>query len=309
MRRLIKGIFGLLVAALLCGASPSLPDPFAVPDFDQIVGLCGTQYCNYANRDTSGRTVRNLTLYTSPASAMLVLIVLGQSNGTNVAPTPYTPTNGTAIDNLNPYDGAIYAAQDSQLGTNNNIGFTTQSGFQDFRVADTLITNGNFTHVLLVPLAIGGTLASDWATGAAKDLPCLAMKRLAARGIVPGGNLTFAIDWMQGESDGPAGTSGSAYTTAVGQVATSFSNCGFTGRMFVNVESYTSGAAYSTIASAQAAMAGTTYGNTSIKAGANLDSLTNSYRNAADHTHFIDSGNQAAAALKITAWHASGSPF
>jgi hypothetical protein len=309
MRKLLA-ISLLLLPILLGGAgSPSKPDPLAVPDWDQVAGLCVNQACNGANRDTGGKTIRNLTAYTSPASPVLVLITIGQSNGTNVAPTPYSPANASAIDNLNMYDGAIYAAADPQLGTNNNSGYTVATAYQNFRTADTLITNGNFTRVLLVPGAIAGTLAADWGSGAYQTLPCMIMTRLSALGIVPGGNVTMAIDWMQGESDGPAGTSAGAYVASVGQVATSFSNCGFVGRFFVNIESITLGVAYTTVQGAQSSMAGTTYGNAAVKAGANLDSLGNTYRNASDHTHFNDAGNAAAAALKITAWHASGAPF
>jgi hypothetical protein len=231
---------------------------------------------------------------------------MGQSNNESEAPSAYTATNASAIDDFNAYDGAIYAAAEPHLGTNYN---STGLGLMDYRVADTLITNNKFDRVILVPMAIGGTNILQWSNGGViQNLPCTAMARLAARSITPATtNVTFAVDWGQGEAEVSLSTSQSTYQTALTQIATNLSSCGFSGRMFVNTETWGGGSTYAPVQAAQGAIAGTTAGNVAIKAGANLDSLNNS--NRVDTTHFNDTGSAAGAALKISAWAASGAPF
>jgi hypothetical protein len=299
----------LLIASVvaLCGFGgvASGPDPFFVPDGSQIYTACnGSWACNAPYTATTGRTVRNLTINTGIRN--LVLFVMGQSNNESEAPSAYTATNASAIDELNVYDGAIYAAAEPHLGTSYN---GSGPGLMDYRVADTLITNAKFDRVILVPMAIGGTNAAQWANGGViQNLPCVAMARLAARGITPATtNVTFAADWGQGEAESGLSTTQVAYQGYMTQIATNLNACGFSGRFFVNVETWGGGAVYATVQAAQAAVVGTTIGNVAITAGANLDTLNNT--NRVDTTHFNDTGSAAGAALKVTAWHASGAPF
>jgi hypothetical protein len=297
----------LLLVVALCGFGgvASGPDPFFIPDVSQIYPACtGTWKCN-APYTAQGKTVRNLAINTGIRN--LVLFVMGQSNNINGAPSAYTPTNGSAIDDFNVYDGVIYASSDPHPGASWNSGIGA-GGLMDFRVADALISNGKFDRVILVPMAIGGTNALQWANGGViQNLPCIAMKRLAVRGITPTTNVTFAVDWGQGEAEIALGTSQSTYQTAITQIATNLDACGFSGRFFVNVQTWGGGITYAPVAAAQAAVAGTTVGNVAIKAGANLDSLNNT--NRVDTTHFNDTGSAAGAALKVTAFAASGAPF
>ena len=284
------------------GAGSGSIDPFYTNDVDQSNYICnGSWACNAPYKATTGRTQRNMTVNTGIRN--LVLFVMGQSNNESEAPSAYTPTNGSAIDDLNIYDGMFYAAADPHLGTSYN---STGPGLMDFRAADQLITNGKFDRVILVPLAIGGTLADQHATGPLANLPCVAMRRLAARGITPSTtNVTFAADWGQGDNSASLTSPPTqiAYQAALQQIKTNMQACGFVGRFFVNVVSFGNGVTYSPVTAAQAAVVD----NVFFFAGANLDSLNNS--NRVDGVHFNDTGAAAGAALKVTAWHASGAPF
>lgn len=265
-------------------------------------------YANNAGyQATGGKTKRSLTINT--AIRNLVLIVAGQSNYTNVAPTAYVPTNASVLDNFNVYDGAVYAAADPLLGAGwaytvlGGVGTNPSPGNIGTRVGDLLITNGKFDRVILVPVAIGGTTASDWSTGSMSNRIPTAMRRLLSRGIVPGTtNVTFAIIWGQGESD--AGTSQVNYTSRMNTVIASAAAAGFSGRWFINKQTWIAGAVDANV---QAAQVGLPNGST-VFAGADADSL-NAANRYADNTHFNDAGMAALATLVYNAMHASGAPY
>lgn len=308
-----------LLAVLIClsGIWPSfagqygtgLPDPFYLVDQASINYICnGSWDCNSPYNDIAGRTVQSAAINTSVRN--LVLFVLGQSNNESEAPTAYTPTNGSKIDNFNILNGQLYVAKDPQLGTSWN---PTGPGTMAFRIADTLITNNKFDRVILVPMAIGGTAAFSWGLGggapaasggaALYTRPCAAMSRLTAKGIVQGTNVTFAADWGQGETDSGSGTSQVNYQTNLSQMISKLQSCGFLGRFFIKLETWINGATSATIRAAQTAVVD----NVTIFQGGDMDTLNNS--NRVDTTHFNDTGVAAAAALEITAMHASGAPF
>lgn len=262
---------------------------------------------NGGYRSTAGKTVRSLTINTGIRN--LVLIVAGQSNYQNVANTAYTPTNGSALDNFNVYDGGMYAAADPLLGaswtyTTLGVGGTNPSpGNIGTRVGDLLITNGKFDRVILVPVAIGGTAVADWATGAVSNRIPTAMARLASRGITPATTgVTFAVIWGQGESD--AGTGQATYTSRLNTVISNAASAGFSGRWFINKQTWIGGVVDTNTQAAQVAMPN----GSTIFAGADADSLnaTNRY---SDNTHFNDTGMAALATLVYNAMHASGAPY
>lgn len=302
----------LALIMVLIGASlamPSRPRISSINPFPLGENLRSDQ--NYANnagyQATGGKTVRSATINTGIRN--LVLIVAGQSNYQNVAPSAYTPTNASAIDNFNVYDGGMYAAADPLLGaswmytTLGQSGSNPSPGNIGTRVADLLITNGKFDRVILVPVAIGGTSVSMWATGSLSNRITTAMARLESRGIVPGmTNVTFAVIWGQGESD--SGTSQADYTSRLNTVISNAAAAGFSGRWFINKQTWLAGTTNATVQAAQDAMPN----GSTIFAGANADSLnaTNRY---ADNTHFNDTGIAALATLVYNAMHASGAPY
>ncbi len=259
---------------------------------------------NLPNTDITGKTVRTRTINTGIRN--LILITFGQSNCIGVAPSAYTPTNGTVLDNFNTQDGQMYAATDPLLGVGLAAGGTFGPGNIATRVGDILITNNKFDRVILVPICIGGTVVAFWGTGGALFSNTAAtMARLAQAGIIPGmTGVTFAAIWMQGESD--SGTGQSAYATSFGQVSAALLATGFDGRIFVNKETWLIGVVNANVQAAQVAIPNNSTPGT--WAGANADSLTAGSRQS-DNTHFNDAGMASLATLIVAAMAASGAPF
>lgn len=301
------------------GGAASSPNPYAQPSngvfvcFGEPSAGAGshTFNCNEPFNDTFGRTPRNLVINTGIRN--LVLIVAGQSNRQAVAATPYVPTNASAVDNFNIMDGAIYPYVDPPLGSSYMLTAIPGGGpgHVGGRIADKFITNGIFDRVIVVPIGIGGSVIADWATGGRlQDKFCVTMARLAARGITPATtNVTFAVDWGQGESDNGV-TSQANYQTRFGQMYARLQACGFVGRFFISKESWLANTVDANIQSAQAALVNNPNG---LYAGADADSIGSADRvidvPPSGTTHFKDSGNAALATLIYNAMHASGAPF
>src|ERR1700678_2933980 len=290
------------------GGAASLPDHFAtqtdtVFDCSSEGGL--TWNCNEPFTDTGGKTVRNLTVNT--AIKNLDLIIAGQSNREAEATSAYSPTNASAIDNFNIQDGAIYAYSDPPLGSSYiATGVPTGGpGHVGGRVADLLINAGLFARVIVVPVAVGGSVVAQWGTGGVlSNRLCVAMSRLAARGITPSTtNVTFALEWGQGESDNGVTTQAN-YTTSLNQVISAVEACGFSGRIWIAEETWINGTTSAAIQAAQAAVVK----NPPVFAGANADSLNASNR-VSDNTHFNNTGIAALATLIYNAMVATGSPY
>lgn len=304
MKKLFAAVAAFVISAAAYAASFSgggLPDPF-VMGTDKNCN--GSWMCNIGYQDTGGRTVRNLTINTGIRN--LVLIIDGQSLMGAEAPTAYTPTNGTAIDNLNPFDGSVYAWADQPLGSTWVSSSVSGSGVGHIgaRIADKFISGGQFDRVIIVPIAVGGSLIADHATGALVNNLCAAHKRIVARGFGPQTNVTEGILFGQGEADTVAGTSQANYTTAANTVIANVQACGFSGRFFINTESWSGGTTSANVTNAQAAVVN----NTTVFAGGNLDTL-NATNRLTDNTHLNDTGMSSAATLIYNAMHASGAPY
>lgn len=285
-----------------CGAT--MPDPYHLGEVLYANSIWGN---NRGYSDTSAKTVRNTPINTAVRN--LVLIVAGQSNRTSVVPSAYTPSNPTALDNLNIYDGMIYAAADPMLGCSYiEGGFGTPViGCVALRVADLFVTNGIFDRVIIVPVAVAATQIAQWDTnGVLENRIGAAVKRCIARGIVPGmTNVTFAIEWGQGEGD--YATTQADYTAALLRVIANSQAAGFVGRWFVAKQSYANGSTFAQVVAAQVAVVN----GTTVFQSADADSLVGANRAVygGDDTHFSDAGNAALATLIYNAMHASGSPY
>lgn len=326
MRLLIAALWvfiGLATPAQAQYASSAASvDPYA---FGEYVFPCdgGLYDCNRGFYAAGSKTSRNLTVNT--AIKNLVLIWAGQSQSGAATPSCYTPTNASAIDNLSIKDGNIYAATESTSAP--LLGATwayqalggTVCGSISLRVADTLITQGKFDRVIIVPIGSGGSNIALWdpvSNGILSSRPCAAMARLAARGITPSvTNVTFAFTWMQGESD--HGTGQSTYQTILGNMKTALLACGFSGRMFIAKETWVcSGGVNSTDTNVQNAQVAAV-DNVTIFAGPNADALGTTNRQSdcsgAPGTHFNDTGAAALGGSAAGSWyaamHASGAPF
>lgn len=277
----------------------SLPDPFALNDsFSTAQGPSATPY-----QQTSGLTRRDQSF--NPAQKTLVLIGAGQSNYVSLNPSLYTPTSSSVIDNFNIYDGGSYSIGGPLLGTQYNA--TMGPGNILARIAQNAVTGG-FDRVVVVPIAIGGSTAAEWANGSMADRIGVAMRRLASRGYVPGATgLTFALSWGQGETDNTDGTSQASYAASMATVIANAQAAGFTGsscRIFINKQTWISGTVSAAVQAAQDALPN----GTTIFAGGNLDTLDATNRQI-DNTHLNDTGAAAAATLVWNAMHASGAPY
>jgi hypothetical protein len=281
---------------VLSGASP--PDPFILNDSIPIAQ--GT----VPYRVTSGLTMRSQSF--NPALKNLVLIGAGQSNATSLLPSAYTPASSSVIDVMNIYDGAFYGISGPLPGTPYPPSFGAGGNVLSM-LAQNCITGG-WDRVILVPIAIGGTTAADWATGTLSSRIPVALRRLASRGYTVGATgLTFAISWWQGETDTTNGTSQASYAASMATVLANAQAQGFTGsnsRLFVNRETWISGTVSAAVQAAQVALPN----GTTIFAGGNIDSL-NAANRVADNTHFNDAGAAAAATLVYNAMVASGAPY
>lgn len=280
------------------GSSGGVVDPFDLgpPFLKSGESLCA---------DTKAVALRaSQTLDTSVRN--LVLIADGQSNMADVAPSVYSPANPTKISNFNIFDGALYEAKDPLMGA---TCFPTTPGHPALRVADTLITNGKFDHVVIVPIGTGATAVAEHATAPLLNRMAVTFGRLAARGMVAGTNITVVIIWGQGESD--HGTSQAAYTASLTTVINASRAAGFAGKWFVAEQTYLGGVD-TTVQAAQLAIVNHGAG---IWAGPNADALVGNICVGAaacrvvDDIHFSDAGSASYAAAWVTALAASGAPF
>lgn len=276
----------------------SAPDPFVFGTVKRNDSFDNNQgYCVVGSKSSRSLTING-------GVRNLVLITAGQSNMASAAPSTFSPSNGTVIDNFNVFNGLNYAAADPLLGSTFHNGLGNGGGVS-LRVADLLITNGKFDRVIIVPIAIGGTGIADHRIGGKLYGNIAAtMARLASRGITPGmTGVTFAYVWGQGESDNGA-TSQVTYTAGMNEVLAALFATGFNGRAFVNKQTYISGAQDNNVRAAQVAVVN----GTTIFAGADADALTGANRQA-DSTHFSDAGMSAFATAIYNAMHATGAPY
>jgi hypothetical protein len=141
-------------------------------------------------RSAAGRRrVSDSLFVASPATA--VVLGLGQSNIANECdPAGLLEPKGE-VYNFNFFDGRCYAAKDPLLGAS-----LAQSNVLT-RLGELLVERGSFSRVLLVPIAHGGTYASEWSPGG-KMFPRLqwALDRLRERRI----KITHVL-WQQGEAE------------------------------------------------------------------------------------------------------------
>jgi hypothetical protein len=253
------------------------------------------------NIRTEGLQQRSLTI--DPAVKTLVLITMGQSlmaNAHGNASPIYVPTNSSVVDNFNIYDGAAYA-----FGRTPALGCGGYGSNVATRVADMLINKGIFDRIIVVPIAVGSTTIAQWTVGDFAGRFPVAIRRLAANGITPTTTgVTFAAVWGQGESDNRDGTSRVAYAEHLETLIKSVFSSGFSGRFFVNIETYYAG---NTSPEIQAAQASAVNGRTVFQ-GANWDTLGRRYRGP-DDTHPGDLGAPVFALFLYKAMRATGPPF
>ena len=245
--------------------------------------------------NAAGRTLKSSVLAAPTTTALIITtwqsLIESSSAGT------YTTVQANS-DNFNIYDGGIYGCTNPALGT----AWSIQNGpnSPNCEIADSLITAGTYTHVIMASIAIGGSLCSDWVSGALRQRITVALRRLQSRGLTVGTGFTGQT-WVLphgGETDNLAGTPQATLATCIRNFAQAFTDEGLSSfRFFVPTESMVSNATNATVTAAQADAVAS--GCTTCRAGANVDSLTGANRQA-DGTHLSQAGSAALAALDVT---------
>lgn len=327
MSKFFRLIFAPFIIWGLCAAQPlaitrsfNLPsnDPYSLAVVAPFVPA--NPNVNYFPdwNNPNGKEVVDMSTLTGTT---IVILVIGQSNTTNVTPALYVPTNRTGVINFNIGDGGFYRAKsgggaiDPLLGCSGNVDYGLPNKWPNGnwigQLADQLISAGKATNVVIVPIGVGGSFVADWAVGGSNN-PRIAVAhaRMVVAGLVPN-----AIIYGQGESDNGA-TSQANYTTrGNSMISTLRSFWGTSIPILINKQSYISTLTDANVTNAQAALVDHANG---VWAGANADALVGNVCGAgantncrqSDNTHWSVAGAYSIAAATVAALHATGvSPF
>jgi hypothetical protein len=246
------------------------------------------------NKNLVGKTLQHPSALTGNIGTF---ICCGQSNAGNTTNSAATLTNPTKIHNLNFYDGGLYAGADPLLGCQMINATVPGVGSVWSRMADKLVSDGKYDHVVLVPTAIGATSVNDWLVN-----PTLSQRIVvAARRARELGLTISGLLWLQGETDRTLGTSQAAYQSAMTSLIGLLRADGNLAPWLIAICSYQTGLTSSAVQAAQAAMPN----GVDIFAGANCDSVVSAGDRQSDNTHFTDQGAGKAANLWAAAIEAA----
>lgn len=267
---------------MFLGSHVSAVDPYIQTEFVSAGAGPG-----YQNRD--GLTISTPRLTAGENTG--VFVVAGQSNSASYGTGPYTITNTTKLDMVDPYNGGTYRMVEPVLGC--NVGTSPDNTNLFVRCFDTMITAGIFQRIIACYIGVNGSPISHWDTGGDCNQKLLvASRRLASVGLTISGFL-----WLQGESD--AGIAQATYAAALARVIGTPRAEGYNAPWFIGKASYLGGVVDANVQAAQVAAVN----NTTIFAGGDTDTLTGTAvnRQVANNTHFKSAGADAAAALWKTA--------
>lgn len=325
MTRFLRILLAPLLILALGGAQPlaitrsfNLPanDPYSLAVTAPFVsGNPNNNYFADWNNPNGKEVVDRSTL----TGTTLVIIVIGQSNTTNVVPALYVPTNRLGVINFNIGDGQFYRAKsggsiDPLLGCTGfppNLPVTSPwpNGNWIGQLADQLITAGKASNVIVVPIGVGGSFVADWAVGGSSNARVgVTFRRMQRAGLTPN-----AVIYGQGESDHGV-TSQAAWTASGSSMITTVHSFWPTVPIAINVESWAGGSVDANVANAQTALVNHT---NFIWAGANADGLTASTCGAganlacrqSDGLHWSTAGAFSIATNVRAALAAIGPPF
>lgn len=137
------------------------------------------------------------------------IITGGQSNfATACGTSPYSTVSSSA-NQLSIYDGGMYRGSNTVLGCS----FNTALASVNMMIADSMISRSKATQAIVVPVAVGGTIYTQWVPTANATLfgrISTAILRCRARGLEPD-----AIFWGEGENDNTLGTSSASITSSI----------------------------------------------------------------------------------------------
>jgi hypothetical protein len=233
-------------------------------------------------QDTTGRTTESAALVGGQSTA--IIPILGQSLVANNGVSNFNP-GAALVQQINPYDGVVYRAQDPILGASGTAGSMVS------RIGNDLVAAGIFQRVILIPVAIGGTSVAQWSSGVLNHRLRVAILRARQQEYT----ITFFI-WDQGQGD--LGTTKAAWIASFYGLIDTALGMGVTAPWFVAKDTFSSGSVNSPVQEAQTDLWGTTYRGVNIHAGADIDSLTGANRQSGgSDAHLTDAGNAAASLL------------
>lgn len=284
------GVFLLLcLGAGRAVSISSSPDPFQMSVGNGEIGAI-TGYSNAA-----GRTLKS-SVPPAPTTTA-VIITSWQSNIESSALGSYSTTQATSY-NFNIYDGGTYTCANPVLGAIYAATLGTNSA--NCQIADSLISGGTYTHVVMVPNAVGGTQCSDWTTGAMRYRTTVTVGRLKTQGLTSTTGFTGDV-WVLphgGETDAAMGTPRAVLAQCIRDYAATFVSEGLgTHRFFVPKESLNNNTTSSTVTNAQADAVAS--GCSTCRTGGDMDSLTGATNRQADGTHLTQTGAANWAALDV----------
>jgi hypothetical protein len=227
---------------------------------------------------------------TLSASSKVVIVAFGQSLIGNNSGSGYSIVN-SLNHNFCLQNGAVYQSLPRLLGAADSF---AQDNFLA-RLADKIITGGAKQRVILAPFGADGSVIADWAVGGGLNHWIAAMARsIVAAGLASDAIITCSI----GESDALAGTSQSAFQNALTSALSTFAANGLSVTSYIEKCTWIAGSQPAGATAIRAAIDAAVNGTT-IKAGADSDTLNNSNRQ--DTTHWNATGADAVASLWKTA--------
>lgn len=264
-------------------------------------------------------TIAGTTMTVSAVSSGIINI--GQTISGGGVTKAVISALGTGVGGLGTY--TISFSQ--TVSTPTAITSTWNGGHPPLRTADAMVTAGKCARVIIEPMAVDGTTASEWNTGVFKDRIAVGLRRIAQR-IAPAKcgdtNVSCAILWGEGESANINGTSQADQTAAYASliaksnaVAASLGWPATWGRWLIARQSYYNG--HGTSAAIRAAQVAVVDGE-QVFGGPDADALQGNIcgplanapcRNPSEGSHWSDDGAYTIAAGWFAALHASGAPY
>jgi hypothetical protein len=236
------------------------------------------------NTNLTGKTAVTV----SQSGTTGVYVTVGQSLFANYNGTAYTA--GSTTYNFNAFNGRVYNCADPLLGCagNGTVAPSGGTGNQAGRIADALIAAGEHTHVIMAPIAVGGTKISQWAVGGnlVRRLEVCLM-RLGEQGYTP-----TAVLLEIGQQDSGDGTTQVAWEASFDSFLTVIRK--YTSAPVIVAQcTWAPSSSNATIRAAQAAVVD----SVDVFAGPDIDTLTSAtYRQAAS-PHLTATGSAVASLL------------
>lgn len=260
----------------MIGAAGSAPDPYSTPEYPGVPS---------GWRHIQGRAQQS-SIIISPLLTKTI-IVGGQSNHATTGGSGSYSTVSANAQQLNIYDGAIYAGQDPVLGVTYDGNSSVSS--INMRMADRIVVNHPTYRVIVVPIAIAGTPYAAWVPDPTGNTSLFyrlqtAILRCRARGLEP----DFII-WGQGETDNTLGTSAASVKASLWSIVDGVRALGCVAPFYAGTFTLNTGAVSAAVATG---IANSVDAGRIIRAGYNADTnatVAGGYR-AVDQTHLSNTG-------------------